>query len=37
VRETPAAYELWLHGGATSDGVVTELLGDLWRLTWPKG
>lgn len=36
VRETPEAYELWLHGGATSDGVETELLDDLWKLVWPK-
>jgi hypothetical protein len=36
VRETPESYELWLHGGSTSDGGPGILLGDLWRLTWPK-
>ncbi len=35
VRETEAAYELYLHSGATSDGGGA-LLNDLWKLTWPK-
>ncbi|HEX4960368.1 MAG TPA: kelch repeat-containing protein [Thermoanaerobaculia bacterium] len=35
LRETPGAYELYLHSGITSeDGGV--LLNDLWKLTWPK-
>jgi hypothetical protein len=35
LRETPAAFELYLHSGITSEdeGV---LLNDLWKLTWPK-
>lgn len=36
VRETPTAYELWLHSGATFDGGASVLLDDLWKLTWPK-
>ena len=37
VRETAAAFELFLHGGATSDGGASVFLNDLWKLTWPKG
>jgi hypothetical protein len=36
VRETADAYELYLQGGATSDGGPSVFLNDLWRLTWPK-
>gem|GEM_PF-1324457 len=36
VRETPTAYELYLNGGATSDGGASEFLDDLWKLIWPK-
>lgn len=36
VRETPVAYELYLNGGATSDGGASEFLDDLWKLSWPK-
>jgi Galactose oxidase, central domain len=36
VRETPAAFELYLHSGATSDGGPSVFLDDLWKLTWPK-
>jgi hypothetical protein len=36
VRETPVAYELYLNGGATSDGGASEFLNDLWKLSWPK-
>lgn len=37
VRETPTAYELYVHGGSNSDSGASEFLGDLWKLTWPKG
>lgn len=37
VRETATAFELYLHSGATSDGGASVFLGDLWKLTWPKG
>lgn len=37
VRETPTAFELYLHGGSTSDGGPAVFLDDLWKLTWPKG
>lgn len=36
VRETATAYELTIHGGATSDGGASTFLADLWTLTWPK-
>ena len=36
VRETPTAYELYLNGGASSDGGASEFFDDLWKLTWPK-
>jgi hypothetical protein len=36
VRETATAFELYLHGGATSDGGASVFLDDLWKLTWPK-
>lgn len=36
VRETPTAFELYLHSGATSDGGASVFLNDLWKLTWPK-
>jgi hypothetical protein len=36
VRETPEAFELYLHSGATSDGGPSLFLNDLWKLTWPK-
>ncbi len=36
VNETPAAFELYLNGGATSDGGPGLFLDDMWKLTWPK-
>lgn len=36
LRETSAAYELYLNGGATSDGGQSEFLDDLWKLSWAK-
>jgi len=36
VRETPAAYELYIHSGITNEFGDGELLNDLWKLTWPK-
>ncbi|MCX4243423.1 Kelch repeat-containing protein [Paraliomyxa miuraensis] len=36
VRQTATAYELYLHGGASSDGGASVFYDDLWRLRWPK-
>ncbi|WP_375759008.1 Kelch repeat-containing protein [Corallococcus exercitus] len=36
VRETPTTYELYLNGGASSDGGASEFFDDLWKLTWLK-
>src|SRR4029079_17847621 len=36
VRETPGAYELYIHSGITNEFGDGELLNDLWKLTWPK-
>jgi Galactose oxidase, central domain len=36
VRETPDAFELYLHAGVTSESGNAVLLNDLWKLTWPK-
>jgi hypothetical protein len=36
VRETPDAFELYLHSGITNDFGTGVLLNDLWKLTWPK-
>jgi hypothetical protein len=36
LRETSAAYELYLNGGATSDGGQSAFLDDLWKLSWAK-
>jgi hypothetical protein len=36
VRETPEAFELYIHSGITDEFGTGVLLNDLWRLTWPK-
>ncbi len=36
LRETPTAYELYLNGGATSDGGESSFFDDLWKLSWAK-
>ncbi|MDC3962258.1 hypothetical protein KEG38_51040 [Polyangium jinanense] len=36
VRETQAAFELFLHGGSSSDGGSSSFFDDLWKLTWSK-
>ncbi|WP_165703847.1 kelch repeat-containing protein [Enhygromyxa salina] len=36
VRDTPNAYELYLQGGASSEGEPSVYFDDLWKLTWPK-
>lgn len=36
VRESPDAFELYLHAGVTSESGNAVLLNDLWKLTWPK-
>jgi len=36
VRETPDAFELYIHSGITDEFGTGVLLNDLWRLTWPK-
>jgi hypothetical protein len=36
VRETEAAFELFLHGGSSSDGGSSSFFDDLWKLTWSK-
>lgn len=36
VRETPEAYELYVHSGVPSEAGGGGLLNDLWKLTWPK-
>ncbi len=36
VRETPNAFELYIHAGVTSESGNAVLLNDLWKLTWSK-
>jgi hypothetical protein len=36
VRETPDAFELYVHSGITNEFGDGVLLNDLSKLTWPK-